>query len=256
MLYPAELPGRIVGASLAQAGGRGKLGLRGKRVAMGFWVALAAPASADCGPAALERAVLERVTPEGDLLLGDRRLLRLAGLHLATAAAAPWPKPGEALAVGLLDDRADRWGRLPAIVFALRDGASPQWLQQGLIESGAALARPEPGLAGCWPLLRTLEASVEARLPATPAEAGRFARVAGRVSRVGEGRSAHFITVWTADGARVTGLLQKRHLARFRQAGVDVPALRGHVIRIRGVRSATNPAIIALMSVEQIEIVR
>lgn len=231
------------------------MSLRGKRVAIGIWAALAAPASADCGPAALERAALERVTPEGDLLLKDRRLLRLAGLHLATPGAAPWPQPGAALAVGLLDDRPDRWGRLPAIVFALPESGGPRWLQQGLIEGGAALARPEPGLSGCWPLLLKLEATAESRLPATPAEAGRFARVSGRVSRVGEGRSAHFVTLWDA-GIRVTGLVQKRHLARFKQAGVDVPALRGHVIRLRGVRSATNPAIIALTSVEQIEIVR
>ena len=256
MLYPAELPGRNVGASLAQAGGRGKLGIRGKCVAMGLWVALGAPASADCGPAALERAVLERVTADGDFLLKDQRLLRLAGLHLAAASAASWPKPGEALAIGLLDEGPDRWGRLPAIVFALSDGGSPEWLQQRLIEGGAALARPEPGLSGCWPLLQKLEAAVEARLPATHPEAGRFARIAGRVSRVGEGRSARFVTVWTENGIRVTGLVQKRHLARFRAAGVDVAALRGHVIRIRGVRSATNPAVIPLTGAEQIEIVR
>ena len=36
----------------------------------------------------------------------------------------------------------------------------------------------------------------------------------------------------------------------------DVPALRGHVIRLRGVRSATNPALIPLTAAEQIEIVR
>ena len=136
------------------------------------------------------------------------------------------------------------------------EGGDPVWLQQRLIQGGAALARPEAGLGGCWPLLSRLEAEAEAALPGTPPEAGRFARVSGRVSRVGEGRGAHFITVFEPGGGRITGLVRKAHLARFRQAGVDVPALRGHVIRLRGVRSATNPALIPLTAAEQIEIVR
>jgi hypothetical protein len=214
------------------------------------------PAAADCGPAVLERARLERLAPEGDLLLSDGRRLRLAGLHLAQPKPELLPQPGAALAVGLLDERPDRWGRLPAIVFALSEGAPPVWLQQRLLQGGAALARPEPGLGGCWPLLGRLEAEAGAALPATPPEAGRFARVAGRISRVGEGRGAHFITLYEPGGARLTGLVRKAHLARFRQAGVDVPALRGHVIRLRGVRSATNPALIPLTAAEQIEIVR
>jgi hypothetical protein len=228
------------------------------RIALGaaLAAALAAPAAADCGPPSLQPAVLDRVTPEGDLALADGRVLRLAGLHIAVPPAVLLPRPGAALAIGLLDDRPDRWSRLPAVAFALTEGGPPLWLQQRLIERGAALARPEPGLGGCWTLLRQAEAAAEPALPETAPEPGRFARVAGRVSRVGEGRSAHFVTVWTADNQRVTGLVQKRHLKRFREAGVDVPALSGHVVRLRGVRSATNPALIALSAVEQIEIVR
>jgi len=214
------------------------------------------PASAECGPPALERAVLQRVTAEGDLLLADARMLRLAGLHLAAPPAVLLPRPGAALAIGLLDDQPDRWGRLPVIAFALPDAGPPVWLQQLLIERGAALARPESRLGGCWLLLARAEAAVGPALPDTIAEAGRFARVSGRVVRVGEGRSAHFIAVREADGASATGLVQKRHLKRFLDAGVDVANLRGHVIRLRGVRSATNPAIIPLINVEQIEIVR
>jgi len=232
----------------------------GQRKVLWRWAAAAAllpvPALADCGPAVLERAVLERVTPQGDLQLKDARLVRLAGLHVVAPDRAAWPQPGAPLALGLLDDKADRWGRLPALVFTLAEGETPLWLQQALVGRGAAVARPEQSLGACWPLLAAAEAGAERASPALPAEGGRFARVLGRVSRVGEGRSAHFVTLWDAGGARVTGLVQKRHLGRFRQAGVDVLALRGHLIRLRGVRSVANPALIPLLAADQIEIVR
>ncbi len=95
-----------------------------------------------------------------------------------------------------------------------------------------------------------------ARAPDPPREAGRFARVEGRVSRVGEGRGAIFVSLSEAGGARVSGLVRKRHLPRLKQAGVDVQNLRGHVIRLRGTRSVTNPAVIPVTMAEQIEIVR
>jgi hypothetical protein len=217
--------------------------------------------AADCGPALLQEAILERVTPEGDLLLSDQRRLRLAGLHLPFVPqpqinTPPWPRTGDRLIIGLLDSEKDRWSRLPAIVFTAAADAPPEWLQQRLLRRGAALARPEPLLEGCWPLLKQAEAEAGPALQKTPAEPGRFARISGRVSRVGDGRSAHFITVFDTAGQRATGLVQKRHLKRFKDAGVDVTQLRGQFIRIRGVRSATNASIIPLTSADQIEIVR
>jgi hypothetical protein len=218
-------------------------------------------AAADCGPALLQEAILDRVTPEGDLVLADQRRLRLAGLHLPAGPqiqinTAPWPRPGDRLVIGLLDSEKDRWSRLPAIVFTAAADAPPQWLQQRLLARGAALARPEPLLEGCWPLLRQAETQADPIMAKTPAEPGRFARISGRVSRVGDGRSAHFISVFDATGQRVSGLVQKRHMKRFKDAGVDVTQLRGQFIRIRGVRSATNASIIPLTSADQIEIVR
>jgi hypothetical protein len=212
--------------------------------------------AADCGPASLETAVLERVTPEGELILGDSRRIRLAGLHLGNVNTDHWPRAGETIAIGLISDGKDRWSRLPAMVFAVTPGQPPEWLQQRLIERGAALVRPEADLDGCWAMLTQAEAKAEAALLRPPAEPGRFARISGRVQRVGDGRSAHFINLYDRSGERVTGLVQKRNLKRFRDAGVDVTQLRGQFIRIRGIRSATNATVIPLTQVEQIEIVR
>jgi hypothetical protein len=218
-------------------------------------LASAAPASDSlaCGPDRLEQAVLARVSPEGDMHLADGRVLRLAGLHGVEAARLP-ARPGDRLAIGLLGE-PDRWSRLPALVFALPEGAEPVWLQQHLAASGAAAIRPDATLGGCWTLLQAAEASARSR-PVLAVEPGRFARVEGRVSRIGEGRTAHFLTVYDNAGQRVTGLIQKRDLRRITQGGVDVAALKGHIVRLRGVRSLRNPQVIALTRADQIEMVR
>ncbi len=236
-------------------GGIGQAMWRGVALAA-LWLPPAL-AQADCGPAALEPAVLERVAADGALVLQDGRLLRLSGLHRTPGDdRALWPRPGQALAIGLLDDRPDRWGRLPALVFTLDGNGQGTWLQERLIDAGQALARPEAGLGGCWPLLARAEAEAKRRAPDPLAEAGRFARVEGRVGRIGEGRGALFIALFDGDGGRVTGLVRKRLLPRLLQAGVDVQGLRGHVIRLRGTRSVTNSAVIPVTVAEQIEIVR
>jgi hypothetical protein len=213
-----------------------------------------APAAAEtCGPDRLERATLARVAPDGDLHLIDGRVLRLAGLHRPERAVVPL-RSGESIAFGALDE-PDRWSRLPAIVFALPEGGDPVWLQAHLAANGHAAARFEPALGPCWPLLLAAEAKAAAP-PPLAAEPGRYARVEGRVSRIGEGRSAQFLTVFDGEGRRVTGVIQKRHLRRIQQGGVDVTALKGHIVRLRGVRSLRNPHAIQLSRAEQIEIVR
>jgi len=216
----------------------------------------AADSRAACGPPELEPAVVQQVSATGDIGLLDGRRLRAAGLHLGPVDPALWPRPGERIAVGTLSDMKDRWSRLPAMVFTFRPDGSLEWLQQRLIAKGVALARPESALEDCFPLLAEAEKAVRAGLMKPLAEPGRFIRVTGRVQRVGEGRGAHFINLFDPEGGRVTGLVLKRHLSRFREAGVDVTQLRGQVIRLRGTRSVSNASIVPLTMVEQIEIVR
>jgi hypothetical protein len=206
-----------------------------------------------CGPETLERAAMARAGRPGEVVLADGRVLRLAGLHLTTVDALP-VRSGETVAFATLGE-PDRWDRLPAIVFALPEGDEPVFLQAWLAASGRAAIRFEPALTSCWPLLVAAEAKARAQ-PPLPVEAGRYARVGGRVVRVGEGRTAQFITLIDEAGLRTTGLVQKRMLQRLKTGGVDVPALRGHIVRLRGVRSLRNPHVIAVSRAEQIEVVR
>jgi hypothetical protein len=206
-----------------------------------------------CGPEALERSVVARLGPGGEISLTDGRVLRLAGLHGVEASRLPL-RPGDALGHGGVGE-ADRWGRIPSIAFALPAGGDPVFLQGWLASGGRALIRHESGLGDCWPLLTAAEARAAQR-PEGAAEAGRYARVEGRVLRIGEGRTAHFISIADGSGARVTGLVQKRNLARLARSGVDLAAMKGHIVRLRGVRSLRNPSVIAVTRAEQIEIVR
>ena len=226
------------------------------------WFAAAASALGDCGPSQLERGTVSTITHGGDIVLTDARRLRLAGLHYQTGLdhqsylSPSTLKSGDQLAFGVLGENKDRWLRYAAMVFKLDGDRPPDWLQRRLLSEGRALIRPELDLGACWALLKQTEAEFSRNLPKSVPEGGRFTRVEGRVLRVGEGRSAHFINLVDPLGERITGLVQKRYLRRFKEAGVDVSQLRGQSIRLRGVRNVRNISVIPLTMVEQIEMIR
>jgi hypothetical protein len=217
-----------------------------------FALCFAQPVAA-CGPERLERGSVARVAAGGDILLADGRTLRLVGLHGIDPAQVPL-RPGDVLAHGAVAE-PDRWGRIPALVFAVPDGSDPVFLQVWMASTGRALIRHEPALGDCWKLLQVAEGKA-GRRPETLPQPARFARAEGRVLRIGEGRTAYFIVIEGPPQARVTGLVQKRNLARLARNGVDLQALKGHIVRLRGVRNLRNPQIIAVTRAEQIEIVR
>jgi hypothetical protein len=221
-----------------------------------IWLAISTPALAGCGPSELERGTVSQITSDGDIVLSDSRRLRLAGLHMKPDAVTSVLTAGDQLAFGLISESKDRWSRHGAMVFRLEGEKPPEWLQHKLLSQKQALVRPELDLGDCWALLKQTEAEFRKNLPALAQEGGRFARTEGKVLRVGEGRSAHFINLVDPSGERITGLVQKRYLRRFKDAGVDVSQLRGQFIRLRGVRSVRNISVLPLTMVEQIEIVR
>jgi hypothetical protein len=234
-------------------------------------LALAGPAPA-CGPERLDTAVLAGLPAEGDLRLDDGRLLRLAGLDSAEAAAAlaGLARPGDRLAFGLLGETADRWGRLPALVFLLAGDEAPVFLQGLLLRQGKARLRPEALPADCLaPLLaeentgRTARAGMFAgagaalpagRTPGDPAAlAGRFLVLEGRLLRVGEGRRQLFLNF---SGRRDEGFLvtvDRRLEGRFRSAGLDLRTLAGERLRLRGHAAPGNGLRLALERPGQIE---
>jgi hypothetical protein len=217
---------------------------------------ISAFASDICGPANLSTGTVKSLSTDGDLALEEGPVLRLAGLQLPPTVDLAPLRAGQPVAYGMLTDMRDRWSRYPAVVFALQPGGLPIWIQQKLVAEGKALIRPEANLGACWGLLKAVEAAAVKHLQPTLPEAGRFARIEGRVGRVGEGRSAWFVNVFDRTGKRVTGVVQKRHMRRIKDGGVDVNALQGQIIRLRGVRSIRNTGVIQVTLADQIEILR
>ncbi|MDP3318678.1 MAG: hypothetical protein Q8S58_06075, partial [Bosea sp. (in: a-proteobacteria)] len=98
---------------------------------------------------------LSGVDAAGDPLLTDGRRLRLVGVaprqddgeaQRFEAGLGVWR--GQDLALVLLGP-PDRWGRLPARLFARAEGQEPRNLAERLIAEGAALALPEARPARC-----------------------------------------------------------------------------------------------------------
>lgn len=234
-------------------------------------VVAASPAMA-CGPETLEAATIAGVSAEGDFRLGDGRLLRLAGLAGSEAGGAlsGLVKPGERLAYGLLDETADRWGRLPALAFLLPEDGPPVFLQGLLLRQGKARLRPEAILGDCLTAFQTEEAlgrtaragifaGAGTALPAarTPADlaalAGQFVVLEGRLLRLGEGRRQFFLNF---SGQRDAGFLvtiERRLEGRFRNAGLDLRSLSGERLRLRGTTAPRDGRRLSIERPEQIE---
>lgn len=94
-----------------------------------------------------------------ELKLADGRRVRLVGIDPpgptperpdlpdATAETLTAALHGQTIAMRLLSDRPDRWGRLPAFVFETGSGAGG--LAQRLLSSGTARYRAEPEASVC-----------------------------------------------------------------------------------------------------------
>jgi hypothetical protein len=210
------------------------------------YLLLASPSAAGaCGVVSGE-AVLQAVARPGDLVLRDGRRARFGGLWLAPGAdAALAGRAGEPLRLAVLDRRPDRWGRI-VVDFLDRDGQS---VALDLILRGLALVRPEPETRACE--AERLEAEEAARAAGegvwaapgfvlaatdTPALAladGRFALVAGVVRRVGEARAKVYLDFAGREGFSVVA--PRKAEPQFRRVGVDLKALAGQRVLVRGV---------------------
>lgn len=209
-----------------------------------------------CGPETLQETTVRRVVASNDIETDGGQRLRLAGVTLEQDALHGVLLSGQKLAIGILSNDVDRWSRSPAIVFLPTARGGWQLLQERLILNGAARAQPERGLGDCWPVIAAVERATETRQPPLRREAGRFDRVAGRVSRVGDGRSALFVWLGGPRDQQSFAVVQKQHLPMFLRAGVDVRALTGKTVVLRGTRGQRNAAAIAVVLPEQIEIIR
>lgn len=232
----------------------------------------AVPPAAETGACSLEDAIPSTVAlvDDGfDLLLDDGRRVALSGLEFPPVAAAGAPDlraaahkrmtewlTGRDVFVGVFAASADRWGRLPARVFAASETTGEQTLisvAAALLEEGLARFRPDapaapcakdylaaeaPARDGAWglwanPLQRPVDAAAEGTSAALLQRKG-MTLVEGVIQSVGESRGAIYLNFGKKRMEDFSVVILRRNLAIFQASGIDLRTLIGRQARVRG----------------------
>jgi endonuclease YncB( thermonuclease family) len=216
------------------------------------------------------------------LRLADGREVRLAGVIAANdfdddpgaveqaTAALDRLVAGKRVLLYSLAGAGDRHGRILAQV-ALADDSG--WVQGLLVAGGMLPVGPEAGEPACSELLIAHERAARAanaglwtkrdfsvesadNIAALNAAIGRFAVVEGRVIRVGETPSRTYIDFGRRYREDFTIIIPREARAGFRAAGIDLSALRGKLVRGRGVLFSSGGPAIEVRKPASIEIVQ
>jgi endonuclease YncB( thermonuclease family) len=214
-----------------------------------------------CGGDEITHGIAKRVIDGRTFMLDDGREIRLAAIEVppletgaapgaAAKAALDALIGGDDIVLRRADIATDRYGRLVAYAYAVRDG-DELFAQGELIASGFARVGDHVGGRTCaLELLKSENAARAAKLglwadshydvldAETAADVlarrGRFALVEGKVVSVRESGATIYVNFgrrWSEDFA-VTIL--KRNERNFTAAGLDLKGLAGRRIRVRG----------------------
>ena len=221
-------------------------------------------AIAPCGAAEIARATVTRIIDGRTFALADGREVRLAGIEVPPVPQDSGAAPGGAAAKDALDALAggeevllrqaefpsDRYGRVVAYAYTLRDG-DELFVQGELIASGLARVGNRVGSRACATELLGREAAARtAKLglwanpdyyvlnAETPADVlahrGRFALVEGKVVSVRESGSTIYLNFGQRWSESFAVTILKRNERNFAAAGLDVKGLQGRRILVRG----------------------
>jgi len=253
----------------------------------GTWTLAVSPAAACALPQGPARAVVEVI--DGDtLLLDDQSKLRLVGALAPTpptagTPATDWPPAaaakaalegyakGQSVLLAFDQRRTDRYGLTLAQAFVVTaDGGF--WLQGRMVEEGLARAYSFPDNNGCAAELvglengaRTLQrglwtnAAYAIRDASRPREVmrflGSFQLVEGVVVNANASKGRVFLDFgpdWHDD---FSVAIEPRDRQGFERAGIDLMALKGQRVRVRGWIESAGHAEIRVTHPEQIEVV-
>jgi endonuclease YncB( thermonuclease family) len=228
------------------------------------------PAAGPCSRENTARATIARIEPNLDIVLADGRTLTLAGLdpprdtpdHPRLAAEArdklaQWLE-GRDVAVRALADKPNRFGLIPARLFAAPPGstAGPEiGIAEAILDAGLARYRPDAAHP-CRDLLLAAETDARAEkiglwadqyyavLPG--ADRAAFAQprtgmviVEGVATSLGETASRFYLNFGPRRGADFAITLPKRDATALEKAGLKVRELVGRRLRARGLLDAT-----------------
>ncbi len=237
-------------------------------IASGHWVAAQEQAAPEirCGGDEIARGRLSHVVDGRDFVLDDGREVRLAGIEVPPLPdrEAPAAPPGGTAAKAALADivtgvqivlrqaefASDRYGRIVAYVDAVRPGAGRS-AEAALISAGLARVGDGVGSPDCAAdLLRGEETARHAKLGLwaspyyevvsadNPAEVlvrqGRFSLVEGAVVSVHESGPTIYVNFGRRWSESFTVTIRKRIERKFAAAGLNLKALAGRRVRVRG----------------------
>jgi endonuclease YncB( thermonuclease family) len=231
------------------------------------------------GPCSLEntaRATIAKIEPNLDIALADGRVLTLAGLdpprdtpdhpRLATEARdklAAW-LGGRDIAIRALAAKPNRWGRIPARLFAAPPAASPGapaaaaeiGVAEAILDAGFARYRPDTAAHPCRDLLLAAEAEARGErvgLWGDPvyavlagSERAAFAGpksgmvlVQGTPVSLGETAARFYLNFGPGRSIDFAITLSKRGATALEKAGIKVQDLVGKRLRVRGLLDVT-----------------
>jgi len=216
-------------------------------------------AASICGGDVLAHGVAKRVIDGRTFTLDDGREVRLAAIEVPPPEGSPGAAAkaaldaligGDDIVLRRADMATDRYGRLVAYAYAVRDG-DELFAQGELIASGFARVGDHVGSRTCaLELLKSEHAARAAKLglwadshyevldAETPtdvlARRGRFTLVEGKVVSVRESGATIYVNFgrrWSED---FTVTVLKRNERNFTAAGLDLKGLAGRRVRVRG----------------------
>jgi endonuclease YncB( thermonuclease family) len=228
-----------------------------------------------CGGETIAQAAVGKIIDGRTFALADGRQVRLAAIEVPPLAAPGQSPPaaevpardGEAARTALdaliggdevllrqtadgLDHNQDRYGRIVAYAYALRDGAE-LFAQGAMVESGLARVADRVDTRNCaetlllgekaartaklglWgdPYYEVLNADAPADVLA---QRGRFALVEGQVVSVRESGATIYVNFGRRWSESFAVTISKRNERNFTAAGIDVMSLAGRRVRVRG----------------------
>jgi len=234
----------------------------------------AAPVSV-CGAETVAHATVSGIIDGRTFVLSDGRQVRLAAIEVPSlplagsrsAAPSPAPDDGAAAKAALdalvggdevvlrqadagLDNNLDRYGRIVAYAYAVRDGAE-LFTQGALVESGMARVADRVGDRNCAQALLAGERAartaklglwsdpyyeiLNADAPVDVlAQRGRFALVEGQVVSVHQSGATIYLNFGRRWSESFAVTISKRNERSFTAAGIDVMSLAGRRVRVRG----------------------
>lgn len=258
---------------------------------LGLLCAWPAAAQPGCLPPAMGEGAVVRIVDATTLELSDGTLVPLAGLLAADGeGAAAIAERGRRMLVRLVLGRRvtlhapaapsrsgaaaplrDRLGRMSAHVSVYHDGSS-LWLQREMVRLGLAQvlsfkdnracaaelleaeARAREARRGLWALDAHAVLSARA-VGALSAAAQSYRIVEGRVVSVRRTRRSTYLNFGAVWRDSLTGVVAARDRVLFERAGVDLEALAGRTLRLRGWLERRTGPTMALTHPEQLEIV-